>query len=437
MPVLARLLAERYEFARSLGYPDYAAYAIEDKMMRTPAAAQAFVDRVARLLRPAAEADLARRLERKRRDDPSATRLENWDAGLFGEGYYDVKLRAEEAGVDTKRLRAYLPYPQVRDGLFRLCEELFGLSFHPVADAPLWHPTVEAFDVTEGSAPVGRCYFDMVPREGKYGHAACFGVREGLLGVQLPQSALICNFLDPGTPREAVRMEDRDVVTFFHEFGHLLHALLSGHGRWLYNGQGWIEWDFVEAPSQLFEEWARDPATLNRFAVDPDNGERIPPELLERLKAADAMGRPSRWLRQVALAEASLRWYKGDPRGLDTAATMKSAFNEHFPIAMREEYHPEAAWGHLTGYSACYYTYVWSLVIARDLLRPFYEKGTLTDRETALRYASQILAAGSRRPAAELVRAYLGREFNFEAFERWVREAEPSTGTGPADVPRS
>ncbi len=134
------------------------------------------------------------------------------------------------------------------------------------------------------------------------------------------------------------------------------------------------------------------------------------------------MGRPSRWLRQVALAEASLRLYKGDPRGLDTAATMKSAFNEHFPIAMREEDHPVAAWGHLTGYSACYYTYVWSLVIARDLLSPFHAQGSLTDRETALRYAREILMPGSTKPAAELVRAYLGREFDFAAFERWTRE---------------
>jgi thimet oligopeptidase len=430
VPVLARLLSKRYEFARSLGYSDYAAYAIEDKMMRSPEAAAAFLDRVGRLLRLPAEADLERRLDRKRKDDPAATRLENWDAGLFGEGYYDAKLRSEEAGVDTKLLRPYLPYGQVRDGLFQLCTELFGLTFLPVSNAELWHPSVEAFDVTKGGRPVGRCYLDMVPREGKYNHAACFGVREGLETVQLPQSALICNFLDPGSPRETALMEYGDVVTFFHEFGHLLHALLSGHGRWLYNGQGAIEWDFVEAPSQLFEEWARDPATLNRFARNPGTGERIPADLLARLKFADAMGRPSRWLRQVALAEASLRLYDRDPSGLDAGKALKAAFNRHFPLPLREEYHPETSFGHLTGYSACYYTYVWSLVIARDLLRPFYEKGTLTDRAIAERYATEILAAGSSRPAAELIRAYLGREFNFEAFEGWVREEESSPAPG-------
>ena len=269
--------------------------------------------------------------------------------------------------------------------------------------------------------PIGRFYLDMVPGGGGTTHAACFGVREGLLGVQLPQSALVCNFLDPSEDPRSARMEYGDVVTFFHEFGHLLHAMLSGHVRWLYNSQSLIEWDFVEAPSQLFEEWAKDPATVRRFARNPDTGESIPVELLDRMKASEAFGRPSRWIRQVALSEASLRFYARDPTGTDPSQVMREAYDLHAPIPLNPSYHPEAAWGHLTGYSAFYYTYVWSLVIARDLLRPFEEKGTLADPQTAHRYAQEILAAGSERPAAELVRAYLGRDFNFEAFERWVR----------------
>jgi len=427
-PVLEKLLAKRHEFARTLGYPTYAAYALEDKMMRTPEAASAFLIRVGSLVLPAAQRDLDRLLERKRQEDPSAIRVECWDASLFSEGYYDHKLRTEASGVDTKLLRAYLPYGRVRDGLLGLCRELFGLTFERVEDADLWHPTVEAFDVRQGERPIGRCYFDMVPREGKYNHAACFGVREGLADVQLPQSALICNFLDPGVPTETARMEYGDVVTFFHEFGHLLHALLSGHGKWLYNTQSLIEWDFVEAPSQLFEEWARDPGTLSRFAEDPDTGKKIPTDLLVRLKASDALGRPSRWLRQVALAEVSLQLFDRDPTGVDASVAMKQVYNRRFPVALEEGYHPETAFGHLTGYSAFYYTYVWSLVIARDLLRPFLEKGTLTDPEIARRYSEEILAAGSSRPAHELVRAYLGREFNFEAFEQWIRESATTSG---------
>ncbi|HEV2230779.1 MAG TPA: M3 family metallopeptidase, partial [Thermoplasmata archaeon] len=245
----------------------------------------------------------------------------------------------------------------------------------------------------------------------------------GIEGLQLPQSALVCNFLDPGVPAESARMEHGDVVTFFHEFGHLLHALLSGHARWSYNSQGGIEWDFVEAPSQLFEEWARDPATLGRFARDPDTGETIPTDLLAKLERSTAVGRASRWTRQVALSEASLALYDRDPSGLDPEQSLKEAYARYSLVPLDDAYHFEAAWGHLTGYSAFYYTYVWSLVIARDLLSPFLTQGNLTDPEIARRYAEHILSAGSRRPAAELITSYLGRPFDFRAFERWVSES--------------
>jgi thimet oligopeptidase len=423
--VLDRLLAQRYELATTLGYSDYAEYAIEDKMMARPEAVRAFLERVATGLRAPAHADIERVFARKRRDEPSAARLELWDSSFFSEGYYDGKLRTEEYGVDTKKLRAYLPYRAVRDGLFSLCEELFGIRFHRVAPEGLWHPTVEAYDVTLGDERLGRFFLDLVPRPGKYGHAACFGIRDGIEGVQLPQSALVCNFLDPATPADTARMQYSDVVTFFHEFGHLLHALFSGHGPWLYTTMSFVEWDFVEAPSQLFEEWARDPATLARFARDPDTGEGIPADVLERLRASAAMGRSVRWLRQVALAAISLELYDRSPAGLDTTATFREVYDRYFLSPLEPEYHPTTAWGHLTGYSAFYYTYVWSLVIARDLLSPFLERGTLTDPEIAARYVREILVPGSTRPAAELVRTYLGREFDFRAFEAWSREGLP------------
>jgi len=428
--VLDQLLRERYTLARSLDYPTYAAFALEDKMMGDPAAARVFLERVAQGVREPAVLHLSRVLARKRRDEPTASRLELWDASFFGEGYYDGKMRTEEYGVDTKRLRAYLPYGTVRDGLFALCEELFGLRVQRDTSGPLWHPTVEAYDVTHDGERLGRFYLDLVPREGKYNHAACFTVREGIRGLQLPQASLVCNFVDPSVPADTARMQYSDVVTFFHEFGHLLHALFSGHGPWVYTGGSFVEWDFIEAPSQLFEEWARDPATLARFARDPDTGETIPKELLERLKGSEAFGRGSRWLRQSALAAISLEFYDRDPTGVDTSALFREVYDRYFPTPIEPEYHPQSAWGHLTGYSAFYYTYIWSLVIARDLLKPFLEKGSLTDKETAARYAREILAPGGQRPAADLVRAYLGREFNFDAFEAWLK-AEPAPIRAP------
>ncbi|MCI4321656.1 MAG: M3 family metallopeptidase, partial [Thermoplasmata archaeon] len=395
---------------------------------------RSFLDAVAAVLREPSDRELARFLARKQRDDPTATQIDVWDIGALGEGYIDGKIRREEFGVDSKRLREYLPYGRVRDGLFALCGELFDLTFERVTPEGIWHPSVEAFDVRRKGAPVGRMFLDLVPREGKFSHAACFGVRLGTLGRQLPQNALVCNFLDASSPMETSRMLHADVVVFFHEFGHLLHALLSGSGRWLYNTMSFIEWDFVEAPSLLFEEWARDPATLGRFARNPETGEAIPPELLARVAAADGLARASAWLRQVALSATSLEFYDRDPAGMDTTVDYHATFRRYWPLPFRDEYHPQEGWGHLTGYSAFYYTYVWSLVIARDILRPFLERGTLTDPELARAYAREILEPGSSRPAAELLTAYLGRPSTIDAFKDWIREGTQSAATPSHDT---
>jgi thimet oligopeptidase len=401
-------------------------------MIERPEAAAAFLDRLQTLLREGAERDLGRFLARKRRDEPSALHLEPWDAGFWGDGIYDTRIRKEEYGVDPRALRAYLPYAAVRDGLFRLCEELFGLTIAPVPSADVWHPSVEAYDMVRGSTPLGRFYLDLVPRTGKFSHAAEFTARVGVASGDLPQAALVCNFLDPNTPALQARMEYRDVVTFFHEFGHLLHALFSGHGPWLFTSPAHMEWDFIEAPSQLFEEWARDPATLSRFARNPETGEPIPADLVRRLAAAEAMGRAARLLRQLALSRISLELYRKDPARIDPAALYQEVWDTVYPMAWRSEYHAVTAWGHLTGYSACYYTYLWSAVIARDLLSPFAGKGSLTDLATAERYAAEILVPGSARPAAELVRRFLGREFSFDAYERWALEgSHPAAAVTP------
>ncbi len=431
VPVLDTLLAQRHEFARLLGYSSYAAFAIEDKMVATPESARALLERARGLLDAPTRADLERVLARKQRDHPDARRLEPWDYRfLSGGGYYEEKIRSEEYGVDLRELRAYLPYGAVRDGLFALCSELFGLSFAAAPSAVRCHPSVEVYDVTQRGRPLGRIYLDMTPREGKFGHAACFTVRGGLAATQLPQRALVCNFIDPKRPAETARMEYSNVVTFFHEFGHLLHSLFSGQpSRW-YNSMGHLEWDFIEAPSQLFEEWARDPATLARFARDPESGKVIPADLLQRLKAAEALGRASQWLRQSGLAAVSLELYETSPAGRNTGEVTRTTYGRYFPEGFPRDYHFETAFGHLTGYSACYYTYLWSLVIARDLVGPFLDRSNLTDPEIAERYAREILAPGSERPAAELVRAYLGRDFNFDAFERWVTAATKPAAAG-------
>ena len=422
-PVAARLLELRAELAHLLGYPNFAAYAIEDKMLASPEAVHALLDRTAAFLRPLADLEFARQLERKRQDDPTASSLGPWDLRIITPGYYEQKLMEEEFGDTTGPLRNYLPYGRVRDGLFALCEQLFGITITRASEAQVWHASVEAFDVRNKDSPLGRFYLDLTPRPGKYTHNATFPVRVGLEGVELPQAALVCNFLDPRVARDNVRMQHGDVVQFFHEFGHLLHNLFSGHGRWLYNSGFRLEWDFIEVPSQLFEEWARDPEVLQRFAENPDTREQPPPALLRRLRSVDKFGRAGYWLTLVGWSSAALEIHERDPANMDLPGVLKASIVRYCPIPHEPDYHLETGWPHLPGYSAYFYTYLWSMILARDILQPFHERGSLTDPEVSRRYMTEVLAPDSNRPAKDLFQSFLGREFSFDAFERWVRDA--------------
>jgi thimet oligopeptidase len=430
--VLQQILARRHEFAQLLGYPNFASYAIEDKMMGSVPAAHEFLSRLVEILRPLARSDAELFLNQKRADHSTANSLDPWDVTYFaGEGHYDAKTRMRLFGFDARFVREYFPYLRVRDGLFGLCQRLFRLSFTPVEPMGLWHPTVESFDVARDGTQIGRIFLDLTPRPGKFSHAAQLDIRTGIEGVQLPQAALVCNFLDPQAEPEAALMRYGDVVTFFHEFGHLLHCIFSGRQRWVYNQQAMVEWDFIEAPSQLLEEWARDPTTLSGFARHFQTHEPMPLELARRVAGAESIGRAFRWLHNVAAALVSLTYYERDPAALDPSKVFRDVFGQHTLIPPREEYHFECGWGHLTGYSALYYTYAWSLVIARDLLSPFLAKGSLADVELAERYLHQILAPGSSRPARDLIRGFLQRDFDFRAFEEWIR-GRPPHGNGIA-----
>ena len=423
VPVIEQLLRLRAELAHMLGYPNFAAYAIEDKMLATPEAVHSLLDHAETTLRPLANVEYSRQLERKRKDDSRAGRLGWWDLRLMSPGYYEQRLTEEEYGETTGRLRDYLPYGKVRDGLFALCQELFGVAITRVALAEVWHPSVEAYDVTRGDGLLGRFYLDLVPRDGKYTHNATFVVRTGLEGIELPQAALICNFLDPNAPRDTVRMQHADVVTFFHEFGHLLHDLFSGHGRWLHNTWLSLEWDFIEVPSQLFEEWARDPEVLQRFAENPETGAKPPEEMLQRLRIVDRFGRSGYWLLVLGWSAAALELYERDPASFEIPSVIRDSIARYTPIAYEPEYHLETGWPHITGYSAYFYTYLWSMILARDILQPFQERGSLIDPQVAKRYMAEILVPGSSRPAAELFRRFMGRDYTFDAFERWIRAA--------------
>ena len=417
MSVLDHLLVKRNELARTLGYANHAAYVTEDKMIGSEKAAGEFIEKIAKASGPRTDKDYAVLLERKRKESPFAERLEPWDPT-----YYIERVRAEQFDFSAQEVRPYFQFERVRDGIFGITAELFGVRFKRVAGAPVWHESVETYDVFDHRERIGRFYLDLHPRPGKFNHAAAFPVVVGLRGIQLPQAALVCNFPDPRTTKGPALMEHGDVVTFFHEFGHLIHDIFSGGSKWMKTSMGDIEWDFVEAPSQMLEEWARRPEALETFAIHHKTGKAIPAELVERMERAQAFARGLLVRRQIFFAILSLSYYNRDPKEVDTTALAKELNARYYPVPWYDGTHFQCNFGHLNGYSAVYYTYMWSLVIAKDLFTPFQKKGSIMNPTQAGKYRRTILEPGSAKPAATMVREYLGRAPKFDAFRTWLNE---------------
>jgi len=404
--VLRDLLAARHRKAELLGLASFADVATQRMMMPNGDAIGAFIDEVNLAARPAALRDVERLLARKRQDDPTATTIT-----VFDSTYYIERIKAEELGVDSNEVRKYLDFGKVRQGVLDLTAELFGFEFVPAPDANTWHADVDALDVVEDGERMGRIYLDMHPREGKFSHMACFPVSSGFTGRNVPESALLCNF-----PRGLMTFDD--VVTFLHEFGHLIHEIAAGRQVWARNS-GLIEqqeWDFVEAPSQLLEEWAWTAPVLQRFATDVD-GTPIPTELVDALRASRDFCEGLGTARQLAYAALSHRLHRDHPTDI---ASFAEAVEAEFDVReMIPGSHQYASFGHLTDYSACYYTYQWSLSIAKDLFTQF-DPENLLDTEVSKRYRREVLDPGNRRHAAESIEAFLGRPYSTDAYREWL-----------------
>jgi thimet oligopeptidase len=415
--VLRRMLERRHELATLLGYAHWADYAAEDKMIGTADNIADFIDRISTAAGPRAERDYAALLERKRANEPDAEVVWPWDSA-----YLDDRIKAERYAFDTQAVRPYFEYGRVKTGLMELLERLFGVAFTARPDLPAWHPEVECFDVTGSDGLLGRIYLDMHPRPDKYNHAAMFPITTGKTGHRVPECALLCNLPRPGA--EPALMQHTEVRTLFHEFGHLIHHIFAGDARW--SGLSGIatEWDFVEAPSQLLEEWINDADVLARFATHHETGEPIPAATVARMRAAEEAGKGLQVRQQMCYATLSLELYRHDPAGIDPAEVERRARARHTPFPPVPGTWLHLNFGHLDGYSAIYYTYMWSLVIAKDLFTVFAADGLLAT-DTARRYRDRVLAPGGAAPAADLVSAFLGRPYGFEAYERWLNAPDP------------
>lgn len=409
--VLAELLAVRAERAQLLGYGDWADFETETRMIGAgrpdggSAAIAEFLARLDEASAAAAAAEYPVLLARLQRDDPAATEVTIAD--FF---YLLSALRRERHDVDAQLVRSYFSFDRVLPGVLATTSRLLDVEYVPV-DVPTWHHDVRSYDVVRAGARLGRIHLDLHPRDGKYNHAACFPLAPGVTGRVLPEAVLLCNF-------SRGLMTHDEVVTFFHEFGHLVHDILGGDQRFVRFSGVATEWDFVEAPSQLLEEWAWDAEVLASFTADAD-GQPIPADLVAKMRVADGFGRALEVRRQLGHANVSYHLHVDRPADLQAATEHWYASTS--PVQPLRGRHPYAGFGHLTGYGACYYTYQWSLVIARDLLSGF--GGDLMDAEAATRYRREILEPGGRRDATALVEAFLGRPYAFDAYREWLAGA--------------
>jgi len=409
LEVLSRLLQKRYELAKVLGYPDWAAYITEDKMVETKQNAADFIEKITAASQAGAQRDYDQLLAYRRRKEPNATTVDIWNYHRF---LHEATI--EKYGYDSQAVRPYFEYSRVLQGILDLTSQMYGITYKRVTTAQVWHPDVAVYDVFDGDKLLGRIYFDMFPRDNKYKHYATFNLATGKQGFRLPEYVLVCNF--PQATDGPGLMERGDVITFFHEYGHLLHGIFRGSTKW---ATGDLENDFIEAPSQMFEEWAKDPAILQTFARHYKTNEPIPAELAKKAEAADEFGRALGVRLQMFYAAISLNFYNRDPQGLDTSNLVAQLQERYTPFKYVPDTHMQTAFGHLNGYSAVYYTYMWSLVIAKDMFTEFKQEG-LTNPAIARKYRDTVLGASGTKPAASMVSDFLGRPYSFKAYANWL-----------------
>jgi thimet oligopeptidase len=419
--ILLQLLATRQEIASVLGFRSWADLATADQMMKSAADVREFLAKLNEASRDGAQHEHELVLEFVRRQEPGLNEID-----ITSRGYWYEQFRRERFDFDSQSVRPYFPYKQVEAGVLQTAAKLFKVEFRP-SQAPAWHEAVSVFEVVEDGQVVGRFYLDMHPREGKDKWFSAAPVVTGVRGRVMPEAALICNFpesdeSDPGL------LQYSDVVTFFHEFGHLMHAILGGQTEWVGLSGFATEGDFVEVPSQMLEEFFRDEKLLQAFARHYETGEVLPVELIRSMKRAGSFGRAD-WVRaQLYYTTLSLDLHDQDPAGLDPDVVTRELYKQFQPWTWLEGNRMYASFGHLTGYSSNYYTYAFDKVIALDFFGQF-DKDDLLGCEAGGRYRKTVLEQGGSKPGRELVRDFLGRDEEFAAFERWVNEEFVEAGT--------
>ncbi|HEV3088059.1 MAG TPA: M3 family metallopeptidase [Candidatus Elarobacter sp.] len=422
--LLQSAIATRDRLAHLLGYPTWAAYVLADRMAGSPQRVESFLSQIDAAILPKA---------RQERDEDAAlktaqfpgTQLEQWD-----QTYYENQLSKTKYAVDQNEIKQYFPVQHVVDSVLSIYQQLLGVKFTK-SGAPVWQSSVQAYDVADTATgkPLGRFYLDLFPRPGKYNHFANFPIIPRRVmpdgSVRLAESAIVGNWPLPA-PGKAALLQHGDVVVFFHEFGHCMAALLANEPyETLTNG---FRQDFIEAPSQMLENFAWDPAILKRVSSNVTTGQPLPDALIQKMIAARYVHYALQTTGQIMYATVDIKYHSSKPP-VDTTALWASTVAQTTPNQYVAGTHPQSEFGHLMGgYDAGYYGYLWSKVYAQDMFSRFKAQG-LTNPVAGAAYRNDILAPARLVEPDQEVRNFLGRPMNPNAFYRELGITPPQTSS--------
>ena len=406
----------RFQKANLLGYESHAHFVLEERMASNPKTVMTFIDNIVSHATPAAAAETEELRAYAKKID-SITDYQKWD-----NMYYAEKLKNEKFQVNDEMLRPYFKLENVIDGVFQVAKKLYGLSFKQKTDIPVYHADVKTYEVLdENNNHVAVFYADFHPRAGKRNGAWMTSFRGqkivGNVNVR-PHVAIVCNFTKPTATKPSLLGFD-EVTTLFHEFGHALHGMLANTHFESLSGTN-VYWDFVELPSQILENWAYEKECLDLFAEHYETGEKIPAELIKKIKDSSSFLEGRATLRQLSFASVDMAWHSTNPEKIQDIENFETAIMEQM------EFLPtvkgtciSTAFSHIFagGYSAGYYSYKWAEVLDADAFEFFKEKG-IFNREVANKFKDDILSQGGSKHPMKLYVSFRGKEPNPEALLR-------------------
>lgn len=410
--LLEEAIKLRAELATLLGYDNHSSFVLERRMASEPKKVQAFLKDLASKLKVKGEENLKELLEEKRKEDPKATKIYSWDWR-----YYVNQIKKNKYNIDPQVIKEYFPLEVTLKGMFEIYETLLGVKYIQEPNAEVWNEKVVKYRIERNGNPVAYFYMDLFPREGKYGHAAAFTLVSGHLKedgtYEIPVSSIVANF-NPGVNGKPALLSHGEVETLFHEFGHIMHQTLTQARFASFAGTS-VKTDFVEAPSQMLENWVWEREALQKLSGHyEDMTKKLPDDLIEKMLKAKLLGVGLNYLRQVAFATLDLEFHLNDE--VNTTEVYAKAMSEILLIPIQEGTMPQASFGHLMGgYDSGYYGYLWAEVYAQDMYTRFEKEGLLNNK-TGLDYAKWILEPGGSQDPYELIKGFLGREPNSEAF---------------------